>query len=1560
MREKHINFFTGVMDQDTDPLLLKEGDYIDALDLVAGVSGMQQALENPKGNIEIDLDGSPLPSGNNTCIGAIEDRLSEAIYYFLHNDTDGHSIQRFIDLESDQYEVVPVASSPLFEFTKHNRIQGDIVDSKYLYWTNGRAERDRLTGELSITGGFPCKLNTVKAIRSNNFMECMLIPAQAREVDDGIQIFSNGNTYTFSLADETGNIFATLELGADGTYEGDPAGGLAWIKTQLEASELVDYISIEECGGCKLDVSSLFYNYELTLASSESDLLLVPIGYYPTTLDTHHFQLVKEPPTYPPDVEFTKDTSTAINTVQRRCFQFRVRYIYDDGEPSAWGPISVVALNLGVNGETVDDLNAIEIDFTDTRLGDPSWLCIIQKVEIAVRDGNDGIFKSIKTLDRCDLGLNRQVYVWTNDEEYAVVPSDDGSQGTSDTQVLKLYDDVPLVSASLVTAAGSEGDYRQFLGDNLEGYECPDCVEAEYEIVDNVVDGTVDIVGTVRVLEEDGGIEIDPDFLNLRLSGFVVYLAGTSYYGISNNPNEGGGDGAFIIKGVPRGKYLLRVASYACGFDNTFGTTLNLNNGLLWQKTSSPVIDCAGSFADTGIRTERVIDLSGFVGDIFDLDTEVGYGTVDIQNAYASQTDTLLVEIQVFDRGEDFSLDETNEANWVTFAEKVTESICVERIKVYANNDGINPTQSMFTDHNGYVFFLLETGASGFSFTIDGGMDDFAFGFANSYNTIWLALDEDKDYFYSNGAGVGSVDGAFLKPSVTYTGSSLHIVAMNTLASWTTSYRRLLSGSVIDLEGKGLSGVLVMYERCGRQEETDVFGNYVISIYPENDTGASVVRTDDRLFVTYPNDVSFIYPSSPSDQTPNIDPWDDYVASDFQFGFAGGLTINNRLFKNGAQYSWAILYEDAANRTCGAVSLDSIRIPFCTESGDIQKNRVLWSINSVPPIWATQYRLLRTKNLVHSRYFQWVTDEVKFAVVSNPSEAPTFVGFSAANWTHIFIRVNTKDVAGEEAALLLFYAEQKEGYTAMSGDRLRFMLDESSNPVVSGKILELDIIGRYIDGDNYYVVIPRIEFSALEPQAGWSFEFYTPKGVDEPFFYETGDCYPIIEPGTEDRRHGGQTQDQVVGVDPAQGYLTGGDTYWRYKSFNTVGAGVRFYTENATVSPFHTEACEDIGRAFTEATVGETWRFSRVRWSGIYVPNSRINGLSSFGSLDYVDIHRQFGPISALAYVSGQILALAWHRVQPLYLKQGEIMDIRGNIQIARSDEILSIADPSVSDSGCMHPESMAVYRNNVYWWDAYNGKPCRYSQAGVEPLTRGMFKTFNDIGNARKALSNEIDLVFGGYDRTNNFYLLTFPEATYVGGDGEVTLEANTYAFSELQNGWKTRFRFTPECYSALGMYLFSWRNGAPWRHLVNADRNNYYDTQYYSEIKFAVNPRPDSVKDWHCISLRTNNQWYGYSIEIPANLNYASGMRSRLAANKWKSYEGDLCADFLRDMNDTSGLILAIVDDTEREVTALLKGRPLKGHVLIITLRDVNTSEGVKIWHAITEYSASMKTGM
>ena len=68
---------------------------------------------------------------------------------------------------------------------------------------------------------------------------------------------------------------------------------------------------------------------------------------------------------------------------------------------------------------------------------------------------------------------------------------------------------------------------------------------------------------------------------------------------------------------------------------------------------------------------------------------------------------------------------------------------------------------------------------------------------------------------------------------------------------------------------------------------------------------------------------------------------------------------------------------------------------------------------------------------------------------------------------------------------------------------------------------------------------------------------------------------------------------------------------------------------------------------------------------------------------------------------------------------------------------------------------------------------------------------------------------------------------------------------------------------------------------------------------------------------------------------------MRSRLKDNRFASYEGHLNADFLRDMNDTSAEFRAITDPLAREVAALLRGRLLRGEVLVVRLRNSSPGE-------------------
>ena len=89
------------------------------------------------------------------------------------------------------------------------------------------------------------------------------------------------------------------------------------------------------------------------------------------------------------------------------------------------------------------------------------------------------------------------------------------------------------------------------------------------------------------------------------------------------------------------------------------------------------------------------------------------------------------------------------------------------------------------------------------------------------------------------------------------------------------------------------------------------------------------------------------------------------------------------------------------------------------------------------------------------------------------------------------------------------------------------------------------------------------------------------------------------------------------------------------------------------------------------------------------------------------------------------------------------------------------------------------------------------------------------------------------------------------------------TFAFSERQKAWTTRYSFVPTCYANCTdeMLSFKDRNSSVWLHDKNPKRNNFYDESNKSAIKISFNDGPSSVKIFKSISIETNRDVWSYS---------------------------------------------------------------------------------------------------
>jgi len=87
-------------------------------------------------------------------------------------------------------------------------------------------------------------------------------------------------------------------------------------------------------------------------------------------------------------------------------------------------------------------------------------------------------------------------------------------------------------------------------------------------------------------------------------------------------------------------------------------------------------------------------------------------------------------------------------------------------------------------------------------------------------------------------------------------------------------------------------------------------------------------------------------------------------------------------------------------------------------------------------------------------------------------------------------------------------------------------------------------------------------------------------------------------------------------------------------------------------------------------------------------------------------------------------------------------------------------------------------------------------------------------------------------------------------------SINKNTFAFSERQNSWTTRYGFVPTCYANCGDSMLSSKdNTAIWLHDVNEERNKFYDGGLgASSVEVSFNDLPSDVKVFNSVSIETN----------------------------------------------------------------------------------------------------------
>jgi len=259
-------------------------------------------------------------------------------------------------------------------------------------------------------------------------------------------------------------------------------------------------------------------------------------------------------------------------------------------------------------------------------------------------------------------------------------------------------------------------------------------------------------------------------------------------------------------------------------------------------------------------------------------------------------------------------------------------------------------------------------------------------------------------------------------------------------------------------------------------------------------------------------------------------------------------------------------------------------------------------------------------------------------------------------------------------------------------------------------------------------------------------------------------------------------------------------------------------------------------------------------YSGIYNSKSGVNDTNQFIAAEKItkDINPDYGSIQKLYARNSDLLTLCEDKVLRIQANKDALFNADGDVNVVATTNVLGQTIPFAGDYGISkNPESFAAEAYRVYFTDKQRGTVLRLSMDGLTPISDyGMRDWFKD--NLRSATE-----IAGSYDINKKEYNVTLKP----GEDGE----NYTVSYNEDVKGWSSFKSFIPEKGLSVSgnYYTFASPSGNSkvwWHHQglplttengVSAKTaNNFYGTQYYSDVTTVFNEEPSMVKVFKALS--------------------------------------------------------------------------------------------------------------
>ena len=425
---------------------------------------------------------------------------------------------------------------------------------------------------------------------------------------------------------------------------------------------------------------------------------------------------------------------------------------------------------------------------------------------------------------------------------------------------------------------------------------------------------------------------------------------------------------------------------------------------------------------------------------------------------------------------------------------------------------------------------------------------------------------------------------------------------------------------------------------------------------------------------------------------------------------------------------------------------------------------------------------------------------------------------------------------------------------------------------------DASLIGRYLV---YQGANPNRQIVS----GGFQIEIYTPKKQNEndPWF-ETGIEFPVLNPHTEIRVHGGDTN-QLLNIRNAVVNLDCGDVYIRQRVMSTGyeyegdleniyyanDTRAAWFCEDPHYSDYYISNWNNKGRIALYSPFAKRQHLkSSIYHTNAFIDNSQINGLSRVEFFNNVSLKEEQGGINKLIQIGDVLKSFQDRKITSIYVQKAFALNGDGTNNVILSDKTFAGVRPHDDDYGSIHAGSISRVENNVFFYDYYNSAFGVVTTGGIVNICEQDKKFSKGVRDLTSRINNN----YGGYNnvniwshinRNNNEY--TFYVSDKVSENLPIRYESSIARFASpnliFLNGNYTS-AFTP------GTQIFIEGSPNPENNgvfITGSDR--YIPGSNETEIQIPIVPGfvtetcVDVVMYWYGISVEASGEGLSYSYE-------------------------------------------------------------------------------------------------